>query len=85
MSQPKLEYFYFDSCPFCQMVDRVIKELGVKVEYKNIQENQEHLDRLVQDTGRRTVPCLFIDGKPKHESADIIEWLRSNLDQLEKA
>lgn len=84
MATPKLEYFYFEACPFCQMVQRVIQDLGVAVEYKNIQENKEHLDRLIQDTGRRTVPCLYIDGQPKHESADIIDWLQSNLDRLPK-
>lgn len=85
MPQPKLELFYFDACPFCQMVNRVIKETGVEVEYRNIKESKENLDQLVQDTGRRTVPCLYIDGTPMHESADIIEWLRSNLDRLAKA
>lgn len=85
MSQPTLEYFYFDACPFCQMVNDAIKELGVKVKYNNIQEDKAQLDRLIQDTSRKTVPCLYIDGEPKHESSDIIEWLRSNSDQLEKA
>jgi glutaredoxin len=84
MTQPKLEYFYFDACPFCQTVNQVIKKLGVQVEYKNIQENKEHLDRLIQDTGRRTVPCLYVDGSAMHESSDIIDWLSSNLERLPK-
>lgn len=84
MTFPKLEYFYYDSCPFCMMVASVINELNVKVDYKNILEDQTNLERLVQDTGRRTVPCLYIDNKPMHESADIMKWLKENEANLEK-
>lgn len=38
-------------------------------------EDKASLDRLVQDTGRRTVPCLYIDNQPMHESNDIVDWL----------
>ena len=80
----KLELYYFDSCPFCQKVLRKIKELGLNsIEYKNIHEKQQYLDKLVQDTGRRTVPCLYIDGKPMHESDDINAWLESNKESIQ--
>lgn len=84
MNTPQLQYFYFDGCPFCQMVDKTIKDLKVDVEYKNIHEDQSNLEQLVQDTGRRTVPCLYVDGAPMHESAEIINWLKSNSDDLPK-
>lgn len=80
----KLELFYFDSCPFCQRVLSVIDELDVKVEFKNILEDSENLNRLMNDTGRRTVPCLYIDNKPMFESADIVDWLHENESSLEK-
>lgn len=84
MTAPKLDYYYFESCPFCQMVMEVINRNSIKVEYCDIFANKAHLDKLVSDTGRQTVPCLYIDGKPMHESRDIIAWLQSNLDNLEK-
>ena len=84
MKSPKLELFYYTSCPFCQYVLHTIKELNIKVEYKDILSNQDNLERLVNDTGRRTVPCLYIDNRPMHESSDIIEWLRSNSSKLDK-
>lgn len=84
MASPKLDYYFFESCPFCQMVLEVINKYSIKVEYCDIQHNKQFLDKLVADTGRRTVPCLYIDGKPMHESRDIIAWLQANLDQLEK-
>ncbi|MFI5389898.1 MAG: glutaredoxin family protein [Bacteriovoracales bacterium] len=80
----KLDLYYFDSCPFCQIVLKVIKELNLLVDLKNIHEDERNLLKLYKDTGRRTVPCLYIDGVPLFESLDIIEWLRKNSNQLEK-
>lgn len=80
----KLELFYFNTCPFCLVVLYKIKRLGIKVQLNNIHSQQEHLDRLVETTGRKTVPCLFIDGQPMFESADIVTWLEANKDKIEK-
>ena len=80
----KLELFKYDACPFCVMVMRVIQELNIKVEYCDIWENREHLQRLMNDTGRRTVPCLYIDNQPMFESRDIMQWLKDNQNELEK-
>jgi glutaredoxin 3 len=80
----KLELFYYDSCPFCQYVMSVIEDLNLKIEMKNILRDQSNLKRLVNDTGRRTVPCLYIDNVPMFESQDIMEWLKDNESSLEK-
>ncbi len=80
----KLELFYYDACPFCGFVLNEINKLSIKVDYKNILEDQESRSRLESDTGRRTVPCLYIDNKPMFESQDIIQWLNKNADKLEK-
>lgn len=74
----KLELYKFDSCPFCHMVMDFIEKNNIQVEYKDIQKEREHLDKLIADTGRRTVPCLYIDGKPMFESKDIMSWLEQN-------
>ncbi len=81
---PKLELYYFDACPFCVLVLNAIKRMNLKVELKHIHRNPEFLEKLFKDTGRRTTPCLYIDGKPMFESADIIQWMEDNLGQLEK-
>ena len=72
MNAPKLELYKFDSCPFCQRVMQLIDSLGLKVEMKDIMSSPEDLQKLVGDTGRRTVPCLYIAGKPMFESSDIM-------------
>lgn len=84
MSGPKLELFKFDSCPFCVRVMMKLDQLNIKVEMRDILSDPESYQRLVNDTGRRTVPCLYIDGKPMFESADINAWLVENSDKLEK-
>lgn len=84
MATPKLELFYYETCPYCQIVLQVIDQLSIKVDYKDIFADRENLNRLVADTGRRTVPCLYIDNKPMHESADIARWLKANVNNLDK-
>ena len=66
------------------MVMDVIDELSLEVELRDIMSSREHLEKLVSDTGRRTVPCLYIDGKPMHESSEIMKWLKANAPQLQK-
>lgn len=84
MKAPLLELYYFDSCPYCQRVLNVINDLNIKVEYKDIHDNLNDMQKLLYITGRKTVPCLFIDGTPMHESLDIMNWLKSNVDKLDK-
>jgi len=84
MSSYKLDYYFFPGCPFCQRVSSVINELKVKVTEHNIRKNKDDLNKLVSDTGRKTVPCLYINDKPMHESADIINWLKANKESLPK-
>jgi glutaredoxin 3 len=81
---PRLALYYFEACPFCQRVIATINKLRIKIEFCDTFKTQEHTARLYRDTGRTTVPCLYIDNSPMHESADIINWLESNAEQLEK-
>ena len=78
----KLKLYYFLSCPFCQFVLHEIDKLKIKVELIDIHQDNEAREYLFQITGRYTVPCLFIDDTPMHESRDIINWLNSNKDNL---
>lgn len=84
MNAPTLDFYYFDACPYCQRVINVINKHKIKVNWLDIYENQNALQKLTLITGRKTVPCLFIDGNPMHESLDIIAWLEKNLDRLTK-
>ena len=80
MSSYKLELYFFYGCPYCHRVLSVIKKLNIedKVTLKDIRKDKDALKKLMSDTGRKTVPCLYINDKPMHESADIMAWLESN-------
>ncbi len=77
----KLELFYFESCPFCQIVLREIQNLNIEsnIDKLNIHDDPSALERLVNMNGKRQVPCLVIDGKPMLESSQIIEFLQQNF------
>ena len=85
MKSPVLELYKFDACPYCQRVMKVIEEKKIKVTYLDIYENTNNMQKLMLITGRKTVPCLFIDGDPMFESLDIIQWLENNLERLDRA
>lgn len=73
----KLELYYFPQCPYCQIVLSALRVTGLEefVTYYDIMDNPHYKEQLVKDTGRGTVPCLYIDGKPMHESSDIADWI----------
>lgn len=79
-----LELYYFPACPFCVRVLKVIESLGIgeQIELKNIMQDDSARTFLLEQTGRQTVPCLFIDGEPMFESEDIVSWLSKNQSSL---
>ena len=76
LSVHELVLYKFDSCPYCRRVQRVIVDLGLPVEQRDTRLDRAHREALYRQTGRTQVPCLFIDGQPMFESADIIAWLQ---------
>lgn len=80
----KLELYYYDQCPFCQIVLKKIKDLNLqeKVELKNTLEKPSNREYHMSTSGKTTVPCLYIEGKPMFESSDINNWLEQNKDSL---
>lgn len=74
-----LKLYMFDTCPYCRRVISEIEAQGrTDIEYKNIRKNEEDRKTLEEVGGKSQVPCLFIDGKPLYESADIIAWLKEH-------
>lgn len=76
----KLVLYYFDSCPFCQVVLKVLETefKTTPVIRANILKEPKHKAALLAIGGKTQVPCLVIDGQPLYESQDIITWLRDN-------
>lgn len=79
--EEQLALYYFDGCPFCGMVRSKIDQLGIDVELRDVMQDSEHRDDLVQARGRATVPVLRImslEGEDRWmpESRDIIRYLQ---------
>lgn len=75
-----LELFKFDSCPYCVRVLGKIRQLGLEagIRMRDTTREAGANQELIERGGKRQVPCLFIDGEPMYESADINRWLEEN-------
>lgn len=74
----KLDLYMKPTCPFCHRVMDVVEELDAPVTVHDISADAAARETLVRVGGKQQVPCLFIDGDPLYESADIIAWLREH-------
>lgn len=66
-----------DFCPFCRKVKAYVEENGIEVEWKNLGENPELKDELMELGGKTQVPFLFDSetDAQMYESDDIIAYL----------
>lgn len=85
MKEKKLELYYFEQCPYCQVVMTALRvaALEEKVTLLDIRQDHKLKEELIKVTGKGTVPCLFIDGKPMHESKDIADWIHKYARELQ--
>ena len=52
------------SCPFCVRAKRLLEARGIVYEEIDVGDDPTLRADLIQRTGRRTVPQIFIDGEP---------------------
>ena len=75
-----LALYQFYACPFCIITRRTLRRLGLNIELRDAQNDQQWSRELVEQGGKRQVPCLRIsseDGKVEwlYESKDIQHYL----------
>lgn len=80
-----LALYQFSACPFCIKVRKEIARLGLNIETRDAQHDQQHRAALEAGGGRIKVPCLKIrqdDGSERwlYESADIKTWLQEQFE-----
>jgi len=80
--EDKLALYKYDGCPFCAMVRSTIDRLGIDVELRDIFENPQHRDDLIEARQRATVPVLRITSPTGEErwmpeSRDIMRFLET--------
>ncbi|MFT5831649.1 MAG: glutaredoxin 3 [Candidatus Paceibacteria bacterium] len=75
-----LNLYYKESCPFCQRVLEMAKNLGVEFELKDIEDDAAIAAELIEKGGKRQVPYLVDTEKDTamYESGDIIDYIREN-------
>lgn len=81
----KLALYQFRACPFCIRVRKQMARLGLSVEKRDAQYDDEHRGALKAQGGRIKVPCLLIernDGRREwlYESDAINAWLRKRFE-----
>lgn len=76
-SSPKLILYMRTSCPYCNVVMEAIEQINnnLNIEIIDLDVRRDQIQYLVEQTGKRQVPCLFIDGEPLLESREIANWI----------
>lgn len=79
-----LALYQFHACPFCIKVRRALHKLNAPVPLRDINKNPAYEQELIQQGGKRKVPCLRItndDGSERwmYESNDIIQYLEARF------
>ena len=70
-------------CPYCDMAKRLFDEMGVDYEQIDVSDDAEAREQLIERTGQRTVPQIFINGKPVGGYTDVRALKTSGeLDEL---
>lgn len=62
-----------DYCPYCNRAKQLLKSRGVPFDEVNVEGDDEKRAWLVQTTGRRTVPQIFIGEEPIGGFTDLYE------------
>ena len=74
------------SCPFCQSADRLLQEKGVAVEKIRVDLEPARRAEMMQKSGRRTVPQIWIGERHVGGCDDLYALEREGkLDSLLKA
>lgn len=60
----KVIVYTTDYCPYCVRAKALLRHKGVAFEEVDVGADDVLRDKMVAESGRRTVPQIFIDGRP---------------------
>ena len=60
---PKIEIYSKTTCGFCRRAKTLLEEKGLDFEEVLIDKERGMRDRMIEQTGRRTVPQILIGGR----------------------
>lgn len=78
-NNPELTLYIGARCPFCIKVTNFLVQNQINIAIKDVWDNDDYMNELVNLTGKTQVPCLKINDQPMLESSDIIEFLRDHF------
>ena len=64
MAGAKVIVYSGPSCPYCFRAKRLLGERGIAFEEIDVAADPKQRAAMMEASGRRTVPQVFIDGKP---------------------
>jgi len=63
MKQPKVKIYTTPTCPFCVMAKEWFRVKGLEYEEKNVAEDMEARQEMVELSGQMGVPVITLDGE----------------------
>ena len=82
---PRVIVYSASYCGYCWRAKRLLDQLGIPYEERDITTDFKERKRIADETGHRTVPNIFIDGKSIGGSDDLaVLAQQGNLDHLKK-
>jgi len=60
-TQPKIVVYSGRFCGYCTAAERLLQSKNVEYELIKVDEDQEKFNHMMDITGRRTIPQIFID------------------------
>jgi len=60
MAKPKIVVYSGRFCGYCTAAERLLKSKNAEYEVIKVDEDQEKFDHMMEITGRRTIPQIFI-------------------------
>ncbi|OQW93985.1 MAG: glutaredoxin 3 [Beggiatoa sp. IS2] len=58
---PNVRMYSTQTCPYCLMAERLLTKKGVQIHKILVDRHPEQMKKMIEITGRRTVPQIFID------------------------
>jgi glutaredoxin 3 len=68
---PKVQVYSKQNCPYCVRAKALLQKKNVPFEEIDIEHDDEKRAWLVEASGQRTVPQIFVDGRPLGGYTDI--------------
>jgi glutaredoxin 3 len=80
---PNVVVYSKDDCPYCEAAKRLLEGKGVTFKEINVSKDPKLLDAVIQKTGHRTVPQIFINDQfvGGHQELDRLDG-SGELDRL---